>query len=220
MRLEKCWFCSSTVYPGHGICYVRNDAKVFRFCRSKCHRNFKLKRNPRKVRWTKAYRRLHGKDLASDTTFEMERRRNRPERYDRNVVATTVAAMKRIDELRVKRQAKFWEKRMKVKTKEERRQARQELESGIHLVKAPAALAADPSLTLPKPVSTLSASVAEQAAKEKAIAVAMEEGEEVGGERAVAEAKAERAVERKLKGKMKVKVGRVRGAVMDADMEG
>ncbi|CAI5499852.1 unnamed protein product [Closterium sp. Naga37s-1] len=166
MRLEKCWFCSSTVYPGHGICYVRNDAKVFRFCRSKCHRNFKLKRNPRKVRWTKAYRRLHGKDLAADTTFEMERRRNRPERYDRNVVATTVAAMKRIDELRVKRQAKFWEKRgkgrwvattvaamkridelrvkrqakfwkkrMKVKTKEERRQARQELETGIHLVK-------------------------------------------------------------------------------------
>ncbi|KAL8243017.1 hypothetical protein R6Q59_013319 [Mikania micrantha] len=104
MRLEKCWFCSSTVYPGHGIQFVRNDAKIFRFCRSKCHKNFKMKRNPRKVKWTKAYRRLHGKDMTQDATFEFERKRNRPERYDRNLTENTLKAIKTIDKVRFRRE--------------------------------------------------------------------------------------------------------------------
>ncbi|XP_042475403.1 probable ribosome biogenesis protein RLP24 [Macadamia integrifolia] len=150
MRLEKCWFCSSTIYPGHGIQFVRNDAKIFRFCRSKCHKNFKMKRNPRKVKWTKAYRRLHGKDMTQDSTFEFERKRNRPERYDRNVTENTLKAIKKIDKVRVDREARHHALRMKGKKAKEQREAAKELEQSIHMVKAPAALQKEPSLTLPK----------------------------------------------------------------------
>ncbi|XP_015901873.2 probable ribosome biogenesis protein RLP24 [Ziziphus jujuba] len=149
MRLEKCWFCSSTVYPGHGVQFVRNDAKIFRFCRSKCHKNFKMKRNPRKVKWTKAYRRLHGKDMTQDSTFEFERKRNRPERYDRNLTENTLKAIKKIDKVRATREAKYIERRMTGKKAKELREAQKELEQNISLVKAPALLKEDPSLTLP-----------------------------------------------------------------------
>lgn len=140
MRLDKCWFCSSTVYPGHGITFVRNDANVFQFCRSKCHKNFKMKRNPRKVKWTKAFRKLAGKELAEDATFEMERRRNRPEKYDREMVAKTIKAMEKIGEIRKKRQDRFYELRMQKAKLQQKKADKQQLEQEIHLVKAPAAL--------------------------------------------------------------------------------
>ena len=119
MRLEKCWFCSSTVYPGHGITFVRNDSRVFRFCRSKCHKNFNMRRNPRKVKWTKAYRAARGKDLTNDTTFELERKRNRPERYNRDVMQKTLKAMEKITAIRNRRESRFIANRLKENKGEE-----------------------------------------------------------------------------------------------------
>ncbi|GFZ07308.1 ribosomal protein L24e family protein [Actinidia rufa] len=109
-----------------------------------------MKRNPRKVKWTKAYRRLHGKDMTQDSTFEFERKRNRPERYDRNVAENTLKAIKKIDKVRVEREARHHAKRMKGKRAKEQKEAAKELEQSIHMVKAPAALQQEPSLTLPK----------------------------------------------------------------------
>jgi large subunit ribosomal protein L24e len=112
MRVEKCYFCSTNVYPGHGSAFVRNDAKVFRFCTSKCHKNFKMKRNPRKVKWTKAFRKAAGKEMTIDSTIEFEKRRNIPVRYDRDLIATTVKAMKRVGEIRARRERAFFKHRM------------------------------------------------------------------------------------------------------------
>lgn len=93
--------------------FVRNDAKEFRFCRSKCHKAFKQRRNPRKLKWTKAFRKAAGKELAVDSTLTFAQRRNVPVRYNRELVATTLKAMARIEEIRQKRERAFYKNRMK-----------------------------------------------------------------------------------------------------------
>ncbi|XP_014678062.1 PREDICTED: probable ribosome biogenesis protein RLP24 [Priapulus caudatus] len=142
MRLEKCYYCSSTVYPGHGTTFVRNDCKVFRFCRSKCTRNFKRKRNPRKSKWTKAFRKSAGKELAVDPAFEFEKRRFVPIKYDRDLWQKTIEAMKRVEEIKTKRQNQFVLNRLK-KGKELRKEADiKEVQRNISLIKSPAATTA------------------------------------------------------------------------------
>eukprot|EP00466_Bigelowiella_natans_P016979 jgi/Bigna1/142525/aug1.70_g17233 len=140
MRLEKCYFCSGTIYPGHGITFVRNDSKVFKFCRSKCHKNFKQKRNPRKVRWTKAYRKANGKELAKDSVYEFEKRRNVPVKYDRELMVKTLKAMTKVEDIRTARERRFKEKRLKIARIIQSKQARAEIKRDIKLIVAPLAL--------------------------------------------------------------------------------
>ena len=137
MRLEKCYFCSSTVYPGHGSAFVRNDGKCFRFCRSKCIKNFKMKRNPRKLRWTKAFRKSAGKEMAVDSTFEFEKRRNVPVRYDRELMQKTVLAMKRVEEIRRKREKAFYVQRIEKGRAVERVELAKEVAKSADLLVAP-----------------------------------------------------------------------------------
>ncbi|KAK1051053.1 ATPase-activating ribosome biosynthesis protein [Friedmanniomyces endolithicus] len=113
MRIETCYFCSQPCYPSKGITFVRNDAKVFKFCRSKCHKNFKMKRNPRKLAWTKSFRRAHGKEMTVDSTLQFAQRRNIPVRYNRELVATTLSAMQRVSEIRARRERQFYKNRMR-----------------------------------------------------------------------------------------------------------
>ncbi|PHT71550.1 putative ribosome biogenesis protein RLP24 [Capsicum annuum] len=74
-----------------------------------------------------------------DSTIEFERKRNRPDRYDRNVTENTLSAIKKIDKIRVDRDERHIAKRMKGKKTKDQREAEKELEQSIHIVKAPAA---------------------------------------------------------------------------------
>ena len=65
--------------------WMRHHIWVDESCisRSKCHKAFKRKKNPRKAKWTKAFRKSAGKELAVDPSFEFEKKRNVPGKYDR-----------------------------------------------------------------------------------------------------------------------------------------
>ena len=127
MRIETCYFCSGPIYPGHGIVFVRNDSKMFRFCRSKCHRAFKAKKNPRKIRWTKAYRKTHGKELVTDPIYDFEKIKDTTIKYDRKVWVDTVQAMGKIENLKKKKEDKFFERRMKRAEKNKKKQMKSNL---------------------------------------------------------------------------------------------
>ena len=54
--MARCSFCGYMVSKGTGKIYVEKGGKVLNFCSMKCEKNMlKLKRNPRKLKWTKFY---------------------------------------------------------------------------------------------------------------------------------------------------------------------
>jgi large subunit ribosomal protein L24e len=151
MRIETCYFCSAPVYPSKGITFVRNDARAFRFCKSKCHKNFKMKRNPRKLAWTKSFRRAHGKEMTVDSTrmsishlntfintncntVQFAQRRNVPVRYNRELIQTTLKAMTRVTEIRARRERQFYRARMKGNKERQRAEDRKLVEENQHLL--------------------------------------------------------------------------------------
>ena len=96
-----------------------------------------MKRNPRKVKWTKAYRALQGKDLSGDTVFKFERRRNRPLKYNRDLVHSTIKAIKKIDAIHNQRSNRFLQNRTKKSLNSKHLSEISMLEQHLDLVKSP-----------------------------------------------------------------------------------
>ncbi|ORM40398.1 putative ribosome biogenesis protein RLP24 [Babesia sp. Xinjiang] len=120
MRIDKCWLCSSNIYPG-----------------SKCHKHFKAKHNPRKLRWTKAARRLAGKEMVTDDSVEMERRRNAPVRYDRNLYITAIKTIQKAERVEELRKILLRRQRRRSIIERKRSLAEKELERHSHILEVP-----------------------------------------------------------------------------------
>jgi len=88
-----------------------------------------MKRNPRKVRWTKAFRKAAGKEMTIDSTIDFEKRRNVPVRYDRELVKTTIQAMKRVGEIKARRERAFFKNRMAISREKQRSHRKKTLEA-------------------------------------------------------------------------------------------
>jgi large subunit ribosomal protein L24e len=93
-----------------------------------------MKRNPRKLKWTKAHRANAGKEMVCDSTLLFGARRNVPQRYNRELVEKTVDAMKRISEIRARRERVFYKKRIAGKRPRELEEARKLVAENQHLL--------------------------------------------------------------------------------------
>jgi len=52
LKIVTCAFCGREIEPGTGLMFVKNDGSILYFCSSKCFKNYRLGRDPRKYKWT------------------------------------------------------------------------------------------------------------------------------------------------------------------------
>ena len=80
MKTETCQFSGFKIYPGKGKKFVRSDSKAFTFVDAKCESYFLMKRNPRNIRWTQVYRRLHKKGALEEVSKKKTRKTQKVQR--------------------------------------------------------------------------------------------------------------------------------------------
>ena len=77
---QKCAFSGFRIYPGKGRIFVQRDCKTFKFIDSQSERLWKMKRNPRRISWTAAYRHAHKKGLVAEKAKKRTRKTFKAER--------------------------------------------------------------------------------------------------------------------------------------------
>ncbi len=98
-----------------------------------------MKRQPRKLKWTKTHRALRGKEMIVDQNLllsQFAKKRNAPVKYDRTLVNATLKAMQRIEEIRAKRERVFTRRRLSGKAVRDRKKMEDAkvVATGEHLI--------------------------------------------------------------------------------------
>ena len=88
---QKCMFSGIRVYPGKGKTFVQRDCKIFKFIDGKSEALFHMKRNPRRIAWTAAYRHAHKKGLVVEKS---KRRTRRAFKAERAIVGMNLESLK------------------------------------------------------------------------------------------------------------------------------
>merc|ERR1712083_246497 len=91
----------------------------------------------RRLKWTKAYRRAHGKEMMLDSTFNFEKKRLTPTRYNRNLMVKTIQAMQTVDRIKTVRKERFHKQRLAAQIRKRQTSAQKEVARGSHLLEGP-----------------------------------------------------------------------------------
>jgi large subunit ribosomal protein L24e len=97
-----------------------------------------MKHNPKRAKWTKAYRRAAGKEMQLDSTFDFEKKRNTPVKYDRNLMIKTIKAMQVVDRIKKVRKERFHKQRLAAQIRKRTTSAQKEIAKGKDLLEGPA----------------------------------------------------------------------------------
>ena len=74
-----------------------------------------------------------------DATFDFERLRHRPVKYDRELMKKTVRTMDRVAKIKQAREERFWQKRMEPNKEREKERDQAEVAQGLDLLVSPLA---------------------------------------------------------------------------------
>ena len=77
--------------------------------------------------------------MTVDSSFDFERLRQRPVKYDRELMKTTVRAMERVQQIKSAREKRFWDKRMAGNKELAKERDLAEVKQGLDLIVSPVA---------------------------------------------------------------------------------